>query len=239
MIWHLYDYYLRPGGSYYGAKNALEPLHIQYSYSDKAIVVVNSTLQSYANMNATAKVYNLDGTLKYNNSVVLSSVGPDSSTAAFNVPAITGLTGAYFLRLTLTDASSNVISNQTYWLSTTPDVLNWRKTSWYDTPTSSYANYTTLATLPRINLTYTQQIVPSGTQNDHYVTVTNPSTSIAFFVHLKITKGAGGEEVLPVTWTDNYFTLLPGESRVIKGNYAVADLGGTTPTVAIDSWNNR
>ena len=31
MIWHLYDYYLRPGGSYFGAKKACEPLHVQYS----------------------------------------------------------------------------------------------------------------------------------------------------------------------------------------------------------------
>ena len=28
MIWHLYDYYLRPGGGYYGTKKACEPLHV-------------------------------------------------------------------------------------------------------------------------------------------------------------------------------------------------------------------
>ena len=27
MIWHLYDYYLRPGGGYFGAKRAMEALH--------------------------------------------------------------------------------------------------------------------------------------------------------------------------------------------------------------------
>ena len=42
MIWHLYDYYLRPGGSYFGAKKGCEPLHIQYSYDDGSVVVVNS-----------------------------------------------------------------------------------------------------------------------------------------------------------------------------------------------------
>src|ERR1035438_903968 len=42
MIWHLYDWYLRPGGSYFGAKKACEPLHVQYSYDDRSIVVVNS-----------------------------------------------------------------------------------------------------------------------------------------------------------------------------------------------------
>jgi exo-1,4-beta-D-glucosaminidase len=42
MIWHLYDYYLRPGGGYFGAKIALEPLHPLYGYDDHAIYVVSS-----------------------------------------------------------------------------------------------------------------------------------------------------------------------------------------------------
>ncbi len=239
MIWHLYDTYLRPGGAYYGAKNALEPLHIQYSYADKGIVVVNSTLQSYATLTASARVYNLDGTQKYNNSVNLGSVGPDSSTTLFNIPSISGLTTTYFLRLTLTDGSGKVLSTQTYWLSTKSDVLSWNRTKWYYTPTKTFANYTALATLPRVNVTSTDQVVTNGTSNDQTVTVTNTSSAIAFFVHLRITKGPSGEEVLPITWQDNYFTLLPGESRTIKATYNVADLGGASPVVSIDTWNNR
>ena len=44
LLWHLYDYYLVPGGGYYGAKKANEPLHIQYAYDQHAAYVVNSTL---------------------------------------------------------------------------------------------------------------------------------------------------------------------------------------------------
>ena len=47
MIWHLYDYYLRPGGSYFGTKKACEPLHVQYSYDDRSVVVVNSFYEAY------------------------------------------------------------------------------------------------------------------------------------------------------------------------------------------------
>ena len=43
------------------------------------------------------------------------------------------------------------------------------------------------------------------------MTVENPGKSLAFFVHLKVNQ-AGGEEVLPVIWQDNYFSLLPGEN---------------------------
>ena len=68
--------------------------------------------------------------------------------------------------------------------------------------------------------------------------MTNTSSSVAFFVRLKINKGVDGEEVLPVLWQDNYITLLPGESRQIKANYAIADLGGTIPVVTIEPYNN-
>jgi len=239
MIWHLYDYYMRPGGAYYGAKNALEPLHIQWSYSSKAVVVDNSTLQSYANLKAIAQIYNTDGTLKYNKTVTIASLAADQALTAFTVSLPSGLTTAYFLRLTLTDANNNVLSKQTYWLSTTADTLSWSKTTWYNTPASAYANFTSLQNLPRVNVGVTDQRVDDGTSSAHTVTVTNSNNAIVFFVHLKITKNAGGDELLPITWQDNYFTLLPGETRQVTAKYFDADLGGATPVVAVDTWNTR
>ena len=59
MIWHLYDYYLDAGGGYFATKKACEPLHIQYSYDDRSIVVVNSTYQSAAGLHASVHVHNL------------------------------------------------------------------------------------------------------------------------------------------------------------------------------------
>jgi exo-1,4-beta-D-glucosaminidase len=41
MIWHLYDWYLRPRGSYFGVKKACEPLHLQYSYDERLAFPVN------------------------------------------------------------------------------------------------------------------------------------------------------------------------------------------------------
>ena len=40
--------------------------------------------------------------------------------------------------------------------------------------------------------------------------VENPSKNLAFFLRLKINRCANGEEILPVLWQDNYFSLLTG-----------------------------
>ena len=60
IIWHLYDWYLRPGGGYFGTKKANELLHVQYSYDDRSVAVVNSYYRAFTGCKVAAKVYNLD-----------------------------------------------------------------------------------------------------------------------------------------------------------------------------------
>ena len=69
------------------------------------------------------------------------------------------------------------------------------------------------------------------------VTLDNPSKSLAFFVRLKVTRGTGGEEVLPVVWQDNYVSLLPGERREITATYRTRNLGNAKPEVEAQGWN--
>ena len=67
------------------------------------------------------------------------------------------------------------------------------------------------------------------------VTLKNPGTTLAFFVRLQVV-GSDGEEALPVSWDDNYVTLLPGETRTITARYRARDLKGT-PRVIVSGWN--
>jgi exo-1,4-beta-D-glucosaminidase len=229
MIWHLYDWYLRPGGSYFGAKKACEPLHVQYSYDDRSIVVVNSFYQPFANMKVVATAYNLDMSVKFSREAKVNAE-PDSSTRVFTLPEIPGLSGTWFLSLTLEDPSDNRVSENFYWLSTTPETLQWDKGTWYTTPTKTFADYTALAALPPVSL----KVASKSTDHSTTVTLTNPSKSLAFAVHLKVKKETDGEEVLPVLWEDNYFPLFPGQTRQITASYRT--LRGKT-VVEVDGWN--
>jgi exo-1,4-beta-D-glucosaminidase len=70
-----------------------------------------------------------------------------------------------------------------------------------------------------------------------YVTVENPSRNLAFFVRLKVDRGANGDEILPVVWEDNYISLLPGEKREVTATYSAKDLGTAEPKVEVSGWN--
>jgi exo-1,4-beta-D-glucosaminidase len=236
VIWHLYDYYLRPAGGYFGSKKACEPLHIQYSYDDQSVVVVNSFYEAHHGLKATAKIYNLDLQEKFSKTVD-AGAPPDSSTRVLTLPAVEGLSKTYFLQLTLEDSAGKRVSSNLYWLSTQPDVSDWDKSNWYVTPIKTYADLTGLEKLPPVKVNVTSRSQHQGDNDVTHVTVENPTSNLAFMAHLMLTKGQGGDEVLPILWEDNYFTLFPGEKRDVAARYSVESLGGAAPVVAVDGWN--
>ena len=236
LIWHLYDYYLRPGGGYFGTKKACEPLHVQYSYDNRSVVVVNSFYEGFKGYTVRAQVYNLDLAQKFSKDAVVD-IPPDSSTSAFTIPEPNGLTRTYFVRLTLEDPHGKRVSSNLYWLSTKPDVSDWDASTWYYTPIRSYADLTGLQDLPKVNLKLSSIVENKGSDLLSHVRVENPSEHLAFFVHLRIRKGKGGDEVLPVLWEENYFPLMPGEKAEVTAACRQSDLQGAKPVVEVDGWN--
>jgi exo-1,4-beta-D-glucosaminidase len=236
LIWHLYDYYLRPAGGYFGTKKACEPLHVQYSYDDRSVVVVNSLLQPSKKVNVSAAVYDINLKKEFSKEET-TNVAPNSSTRVFDVPKLDGLSTTYFLRLTLKDSAGKVASTNFYWLSTRPDVLDWQKSTWYYTPVSGYADFKALKSLPQVRLDVRATRQEVGPRQVIRVTVRNPSSHLAFFIHLRVNRGENGPEILPVIWQDNYFELMPGEEREITASYFKEELEGTIPYAAVDGWN--
>jgi exo-1,4-beta-D-glucosaminidase len=236
MIWHLYDYYLLPGGGYFGAKKAMQPFDPIYGYDDHSVWLVSSQYQDAKGLKLTARILNVDATEKFAKEVTLDAAA-DSTAKVFEIPQVDGLSGAYFLDLRVTDSSGKLVGSNFYWLSTKNETIDWAKSNWYVTPTESYADYTALAQLPKVKLNVSSRTENKGQQTTTRVTLENPSKSVAFFVRLKVNKGKGGEEVLPVVWQDNYISLLPGEKREITASYRASDLGSAKPEVEVRGWN--
>jgi len=240
MIWHLYDYYLRPGGGYFGAKKALQTLDPVYGYDDHSVWLVSSQYVDAKGLKLGARVFNLDGTQKFSKDASLDAAA-DSTAKVFELPQIEGLSPAYFLDLRITDGSGKLVGSNFYWLSTKPETLDWAKSNWYTTPTASYADYTSLARLPKVRLNVSSRSESNGNSNNEEavtrVIVENPSKTLAFFVRLKLDKGKGGEEILPVVWQDNYISLLPGEKREISATYRASSLGAAKPEIEVKGWN--
>jgi exo-1,4-beta-D-glucosaminidase len=199
-------------------------------------VVVNSTYAGLAGYRVTAEVYNIDLTLMYAQTVPVD-IPSDSATRVFYLPGIPGLSTTYFVKLRADDASGNAVSSNFYWLSTQPDVFDWTAPDFPYAQLKTYADLTALQTLPPAQVSVTWNSEPGDSDQVEHVAVTNTSSQLAFFVHLTVLNGKGGADIAPVYWDDNYFELMPGETRRIDGSYPRKMLGGSASYIQVDGWN--
>lgn len=238
MSWQYVDWNLFVGGAYYGAKKACEPLHLQYSYDDRSVWVVNARYDDRRGLKASSVLYNFDLTEKSRKAATVD-VGPDGKTHAFTIDVPPDLTKTYFLKLMLDDEKGNRVSDSLYWLSTKPEKLGSINESWTDfaVQMESTADFTALSSLKSVALDGTSHFREVEGEQCAEVTVKNPTDTLAFMVHLAATQGPGGDEVAPTYWQDNYFSLLPGESRTVTARFAPSGLNGKPPAIMVDGWN--
>jgi exo-1,4-beta-D-glucosaminidase len=251
LIWHLFDWYLRPGGGYYGAKKALGELHVQYSYDDRSVVVVNDGWRDHPGLELSAELRNLDLERRFAARAALD-VGADGVVRALTLPEPAGLSPTHFLDLRLSDAAGSCVARNFYWLSTQPDVLDRETAIWFTTACSRHADFSALGDLAPATLRASfsvaapqragepREAVASerlGARQDASITLENAGASLAFFVELRVTRGAGGDDVLPILWDDNYVTLLPGERRTLRASWPLSALAGARPALALSGWN--
>lgn len=238
MIWHLYDYYLDAAGGYYGARKACEPLHVQYSYGSHNIVVVNSEYAPVAGLHVQADVYDLQLKQVFSRNVPLD-VGADSATQAFSIPAeiFTAGNQLHFVKLALLDAQGTRISENFYWVPSKLTVFDWDKTDFTHTPAASYEDLGALKKLPPAQIA--AEIVGAATDGVAGVTVRvrNTSQALAFQLSLKALDSQG-QAIAPAFWSDNYISLMPGETRILSVRLsAYAEQKEAIAAIALSGWN--
>ncbi len=237
-IWHLFDYYLQPAGGYFGAKKACEPLHVQYSYDDNSVAVVNSRYEKVASLTVTAKVYDVSLQQRFSTQVQ-TDVDADGVRKALTLPAgsFNPVSPAHFVALQLQSSDGTIVSRNFYWLSSKPNTYEWAKTSYRFTPVSSYEDLTALQTLPEANVEATGSLLPGPDGPLAHVLLKNTSDHLAFQIRLGIRKSGQTDEILPVFWDDNYIELMPGESRELTARYLPSTpvFGGVE--LSVSGWN--
>jgi exo-1,4-beta-D-glucosaminidase len=235
MIWHLYDYYLDAGAGYFAVKKACEPLHIQYAYDDRSIVVVNSTYNAAAGLHANVHVYNLGWRELYRADSLLNSA-PDSSLRVFSLPEnlYSGPERIFFIDLTLTNSAGRVLSHNFYWVPGTLTTFDWERTDYTHTPAARHEDLTALANLPAATVTSRAEITTTPGGREIRVHLDNRSTSLAFQLRAAVRTSSGGL-IAPVLWSDNWIELSPGESTTLTALLPEEESG--TPVVQIDGWN--
>ncbi|MBN9662527.1 MAG: discoidin domain-containing protein [Acidobacteria bacterium] len=217
FVWQTYDYYLEPGSGYFGSKKASEPLHIQWNPATDAVEVVNYSAGNQAGLSAQLQIVNLDGTVKRELSYTLDS-NEDSTTVAGRIEYPTGLSSVHFLRLKLSK-NGRVLSDNFYWRGT------------------QEGNFQALRTLGRARLTAVTNVQRQGGVWHLSTELRNVSKTPALMVRAKVVRTGSGDRILPALYSDNYISLMPGETRTIATEIREADTRGESPRITIAGYN--
>jgi exo-1,4-beta-D-glucosaminidase len=235
MIWHLYDYYLEADAGYFATKKACEPVHVQYSYDDRTVVVVNSTYQSVAGLHATVRVHNVAWKQLYSAEASLHMAG-DSAQRVMTIPEslYSGDERIFLIDLMLTNAAGELISRNFYWVPGTLTAFDWPKTDFTHTPALRHEDLTALASLPAASVHSDAVIEKTAAGRVIHLRLVNGPQALAFQLHAAVRTPAGGL-IAPVYWSDNWIELDPGESTTLTAD--LPDDAGDAPVVRLEGWN--
>jgi mannosylglycoprotein endo-beta-mannosidase len=186
-----YDYFLDYTGGYFGYKHGAVPVHIQLNLNDSVVCVLNQTAINLSDITATISLYDMHGRMisEKNNQLdlkVQQVVLLDKIDLPINSNEV------FFLKLILKDRGK-IIDENLYWLS------------------NKSRSYEKLNELKKVSV---KSVVNKVDDNHSTIAISNPDNETAFFIRLKITD-QNNELVLPSFFTDNYFTLLPGDEKEI------------------------
>jgi hypothetical protein len=204
--------------SFYGVKKACEPVHVQLDLSNYNVAVVNTTNDSRTGLSIAANVYSLDNKLLLHHEEK-KDAGADSVADGFKLELAPLLAsdGVVLVKLQLRSSSGEMVSENFYWLG------------------AESSSYRRLNRLAASSLSVTAKSTRTGESVRVRVELHNTGAVVSLADKLTLLN-TDGSRILPAYYSDNYVSLLPGETREIEVEYPVKSANGAAQ-VAIRGWN--
>ena len=219
FVWQLYHYDLEPNAALYAVKKASETVHVQLNEEDRDIEVVNNRPDSLNALTVKALIYQLNGTLDSQKTYAVAQVPGSSTVKAAAIDVSARISPVYFIKLELSDASGKLLSSNFYWQHVAQD------------------QFEGLMNLLTVTLDAEASARVEGDNTVLTVTLHNNTSHVALLSHLQLHQQKSGRRVLPVFYSDNYISLVAGESATVSVEAATKDLQGESPLIEVDGYN--
>jgi hypothetical protein len=219
-VWQILSHDYDTQASFYAVRLAAEPVHVQMNLPDHDVVVVNNTESALKGLTLRALVTDLSGKLLLEKSAAVSA-GPNAVTPGFamEMQEILRVTDVVLIKLELLDAQDAVLSSNFYWQAETE------------------AKYRHMDEMPAASIKASAQtIVVVGGEDHLSVKLTNNGATPALAMKLTLKDASTGQRILPAYYSDNYTSLMPGESRTLSIAYPRSITHGDLK-VELRGWN--
>ena len=262
----MYDYYLDVNACLYGLHSGSEPLHVMFDPEEDMVMIVNNTLTFHRDMMLEVKAYDKQGkeqllTQVYEEigpSAVRKYVGiGDEINQLRKVEGV-------FLSLRLLDDRKQPVSENFYWLPDAAGQYSGLQhmpaaTLKIEAKALAQPSQSTAFTQPNSSTQPPQLIhsasspqpgIPAQPSTTASSTQPTPSTHrriavtlsnaagnpVAFFNRISLIDPKTQKRILPVFYSDNYISVVPGAARTIILEYT-ASPNTPAPVVSVRGWN--
>jgi len=133
------------------------------------------------------------------------------------------VTDVHFIKLKLKDNTGRIVSENTYWRG------------------KKRKDFTALSSLPEVNLKTSSEVIKRAGKCFINAKITNPASSpaVAFSVWVQALNSKTNERILPAIMSDNYFTLLKGETKEVQIEFDETLLKrGENAVLLVEPYNN-
>jgi hypothetical protein len=217
MRGQMYDYYLDPNACLFGLRKGSEPVHVMLNPTDGMVTIVNNTFEQQQNLMLSVRFYDMAAKDTFVTQV-FSYIEPSSTKRILPIKELLAERSkahGVLVSLELHNEKKQLVSDNLYWW---PDEIG---------------NYTGLHGLPPSPLQAKARQVEKGKIE---VTLTNVVINpVAFFNRVTLLDANTKERILPVFYSDNYFSILPGGEKKIIIDYDAS----ATPLIMVEGWNVR
>ena len=219
-VWQIFSHDYDTQASFYAVKKAGEPVHVQMNLPGHEVIVVNNTEAALTGLKVTARVFDLAGKpLTEKEATLTAAANAESPALEMELGDSMQTAGVVLVKLELKDAAGKLLSENFYWQA------------------SSKRGYRRMDDMLAATLTATARTAHAAKgESQTVVSLTNSGTTPAIASKLTLLNAATGERILPAYYSDNYVSLLPGETKTVTIAYPQASTAGSV-SVAFRGWN--
>ncbi|MBN9503670.1 MAG: glycoside hydrolase family 2 [Armatimonadetes bacterium 55-13] len=223
----MWDWSLEPTAALYFTQDALEPIHAQFDFIKNTVSVNNEFIREFKGVKVRARIFDIDSQVRFDKTVStdLPLDGVANDILKLDFPE--AFAPIQFIRLDVTDSEGKPIS----------DTFYWRSSQAYAGPKTLsgplYGGFEPLQNLASAKVEMSTSSKKSKGKTVWTAKLTNPSSKIAFLIQLKLQDEKTSRPIRPAFYSDNWISLLPGESRTITIETAQPNRA----KLVLDGWN--
>ena len=204
----MYDWSLEPTAALYYSQNGLAPLHPQFDYLKNSVSVYNDYRIPFNKYSVEATVYDINSKVVLSRMNVIDIPADGVVNDAVKLDFPDDISQVHFIKLRLKDAGGKLVNDAFYWRSKSQYQGAWTMTG------PAVSGFADISKLPATKLEVKTNLKKAGEKLLLNVSIQNSGTALAFFTRLKL-KDRNGLIIKPAFYTDNFFSLLPGESKSV------------------------